>query len=165
MLMVDAREYRRFRTPQEDGQTLVEPPRPELGGVIASNRRRSARFDYDLQGRSLAELSASARRALVDRAIEYTRRYRDVSPRHRQAAQAGGPIVLSGHQPQLFHAGVWYKNFVLGDVAKEVGGAAIHLLIDSDLCRDRVDPRPDRLCVGAATRKRSVRPADRRRAV
>jgi hypothetical protein len=135
MLMADAAANWRFRAPQEDGQTLVDPPRPTLGGVIARNRARLAKFDYDLQGRSLAELAASARGALVDRALEYTRRYRDVSPRHRQVAQTCGPLVLSGHQPQLFHAGVWYKNFVLGDVAAEVGGAAIHLLIDSDLCR------------------------------
>jgi len=134
--MVDAAPYRRLRTPQKDGQTVVEPPRATLGDVIARNRAQLATLGYDLQGRPLAELAASARRSLVNQALAYTRGYRDVSPRHRQIAQTGGPIVLSGHQPQLFHAGVWYKNFVLGDVAAEVGGAAIHLLIDSDLCRD-----------------------------
>jgi hypothetical protein len=141
MLMVDAREYRRFRAPSEDGQTLVEPPRPTLPDVIARNRAQLADLagrlgDYDIQGRSLATLSASARRGLVDHALAFTRRYRDISARHREAAQSDGPLILSGHQPQLFHAGVWYKNFVLGDVAAEVGGAAVHLLIDSDLCRD-----------------------------
>ena len=133
--MAEAEAYRRFRAPQEDGQTLVDPPRSTLGGVIARNRAHLADLDYDLQGRSLAELAAAARRSLVEQALAYTGRYRDVSPRHLEAAQSGGPLVLSGHQPQLFHAGVWYKNFVLGDVAAEVGGAAIHLLIDSDLCR------------------------------
>lgn len=135
MPMAEAAEYRRFRAPQEDGQTLVEPPRPMLADAIARNRTHLAGLEYDVQGRPLEALAASARRSLVDRAIAYTSSYRDVSPRHREAALAGGPFVLSGHQPQLFHAGVWYKNFVLGDVAAEVRGAAIHLLIDSDLCR------------------------------
>jgi hypothetical protein len=135
MLMAEAVPYRRYRAPQDDGQTLVEPPRSALADVVAQNRRRLADLDYDLQGRSLADLMASARSSLVAAAVEYTRRYRDVDPRHLAAAQAGGPIVLSGHQPQLFHAGVWFKNFVLGDLAAEVGGAAVHLLIDSDLCR------------------------------
>jgi hypothetical protein len=133
--MAEAEAYRRIRAPQDDGQTLLDPRRSTLGGVIARNRAHLAELDYDLQGRSLAELSADARRSLVAQALAYTGRYRDVSPRHREAAQSGGPLVLSGHQPQLFHAGVWYKNFVLGDVAAEVGGVAIHLLIDSDLCR------------------------------
>lgn len=133
--MAEADTYRRFRAPQEDGQTLVDPSRPTLGHVVEQNRSLLATLDYDFQGRSLAELSASARRSIVGRAMAYTRSYRDVSARHEQAIAAGGPVILSGHQPQLFHAGVWYKNFVLGSLGEEVGGAAIHLLIDSDLCR------------------------------
>lgn len=135
MLMAEAEAYRRFRAPQGDGQTLVEPARATLGAVVAQNRERLAALDYDLQGRSLTELSASARRSLADGAYAYTSRYRQVSSRHRAAVDADGPVILSGHQPQLFHAGVWYKNFVLGSVAEDVDGAAIHLLIDSDLCR------------------------------
>lgn len=135
MLMAEAVSYRRYRAPQDDGQTLVEPPRSALSEVVAHNRRRLAGLGYDLQGRSLADLMTSARRSLVAAAVEYTQRYRNVDPRHLAAAKAGGPMILSGHQPQLFHAGVWFKNFVLGDLAAEVGGAAVHLLIDSDLCR------------------------------
>ena len=133
--MAEAPPYRRFRAPQEDGQTLVEPPRSSLGNVVARNRAHLASLDYEMQGKSLAELAASARHSLVKQAVAYTSQYRDVSRRHLAAQQPGGPMILSGHQPQLFHAGVWYKNFVLGDLAKGVGGAAIHLLIDSDLCR------------------------------
>jgi hypothetical protein len=135
MLMAAAARYRRYRAPQADGQTLVEPPRSALADVVAQNRRHLSELDYDLQGRSLADLMASARSSLVAAAVDYTRHYREVNPRHLAAAKSGGAIILSGHQPQLFHAGVWYKNFVLGDLAAEVGGAAIHLLIDSDLCR------------------------------
>jgi hypothetical protein len=133
--MALAQEYRRFRAPQADGQTLVAPPRATLGEVVEQNRSHLAALEYDAQGRSLIDLAANARRSLVREALAYTRHYRDVSPRHWEAAQAGGPILLSGHQPQLFHAGVWYKNFVLGDLAAEVEGAAVHLLIDSDLAR------------------------------
>ena len=77
MLMAEAAEYRRFRAPQDDGQTLVEPPRPTLGDLIARNRTHLAGLDYDVQGRSLAELAASARRSLVDQAVAYTSRYRE----------------------------------------------------------------------------------------
>jgi hypothetical protein len=136
MLMAEAAQYQSFRAPQEDGQTLVAPPRQSLGEVVARNRERLASLDYEMQGKSLRSLADSARRALIEQAVAYTTQYRDVSPRHLAAQQAGGPMILSGHQPQLFHAGVWYKNFVLGDLAQEVDGAAIHLLIDSDLCRE-----------------------------
>ena len=165
MLMVDAARVPAFSSAAEDGQTLVDPPRSTLARRDRRNRDQLAKLDYDVQGRPLAKLAASARRCLVQQALAFTSRYRDVSPRHLEAAQGNGPIILSGHQPQLFHAGVWYKNFVLGDVAEEVGGAAVHLLIDSDLCRAasiRVPTGTDR---PAATRNRAARPARCRRAI
>jgi hypothetical protein len=132
MLMAQSAPYRRYRAPQADGQTLVEPPRSSLAAVVERNREHAAQLTYDFQGRSLAELAAGARRSLLERAVAYTSQYRDAAARKVDAA---APFVLSGHQPQLFHAGVWYKNFVLGNLAREVGGVGIHLLIDSDLCR------------------------------
>ena len=41
---------------------------------------------------------------------------------------------MSGHQPELYHAGVWYKNFVLSKLAERTGAIAINLVVDSDLC-------------------------------
>ena len=128
--------FRRYRAPQEDGRTLIDPPRPELADVVDRNRRHLARIEYDVQGQSLADLSASARGHLVKLATAYTRQYRDPPRLAKSVARDDQlPIVLSGHQPQLYHPGVWYKNFVLGALAREVRGVGIHFLIDSDLCR------------------------------
>jgi len=135
MLMAEAAQYRRLRAPRETGQTLVEPPRDALAELVARNRQHAATLDYDLQGRSLRELAASARRTLLEAAATYTSQYRD-APRISVAEAAHRPLVLSGHQPQLFHPGVWYKNFVVGRLAREVKGVGIHLLIDSDVCRE-----------------------------
>jgi hypothetical protein len=44
-------------------------------------------------------------------------------------------IFLAGHQPQLFHAGVWVKNFVLGALARRHGAVAVNLVIDSDTAK------------------------------
>jgi len=137
MLMTEAAQYRRFQAPQEDGRTLVAPPAPRLAELVASNRRHLAEVAYDLQGRPLADLAAAARRGLVAEAIRYTGQYRDPPP---ALSGKGGerldvPLLFTGHQPQLFHPGVWFKNFLLGRLAKEVDGLGIHLLIDSDVCR------------------------------
>jgi hypothetical protein len=136
MLMAETAQYRRYRAPQEDGQVLVDPPRATLADVVARNRRHLVTLEYDFQGRSLDELSASARRSLLERAFAYTSQYRDADNGAAAINSASSaPLVLSGHQPQLYHPGVWYKNFVLGQLAREVGGVGVHLLIDSDSCR------------------------------
>lgn len=136
MLMERAVEFRNLRAPQGDGQTLVDPAWPILPPVIDRNRERLAQFQYDMQGRSLAQLIAAARRNLLQFAVAYSSQYRNVPERwQRSEAISGVPFILSGHQPEMFHPGVWYKNFVLGSLARRIDGVGIHLLIDSDLCR------------------------------
>lgn len=41
-------------------------------------------------------------------------------------------IVVTGHQPELFHVGVWAKNFALAGVARQTGSTPINLIIDND---------------------------------
>jgi hypothetical protein len=136
MLMELESGFRRLSAPQQDGEKLIDPSWSALPEIAVTNCRRLAETDYDMQGRFFRDLALSARHTLAERALAYTRQYRDVAG----ALFTGRPIadvpfVLSGHQPQLFHPGVWYKNFVLGGLARRLDGIAIHLLIDSDLCR------------------------------
>jgi hypothetical protein len=136
MLMEGAREYRTVRAPSGDGQTLVDPSWQAMPDAVARNRELLSYAQYDMQGQSLADLSAAARRSLLSRALGYTAEYREVPDRWRKIASiASVPFLLSGHQPELFHPGVWYKNFVLGSLARKLDGVGIHLLIDSDTCR------------------------------
>jgi hypothetical protein len=136
MLMEQASRSRSLRAPQDDGQTLIELPLDALPQVLAANCDGLARVDYDVQGRSLAELSSTARRALLEKAIAFTGQYRDVPEKLRRAGSLRDtPFILAGHQPQLFHPGVWYKNFVLGSLARRLNAVPVHVLIDSDLCR------------------------------
>ena len=39
---------------------------------------------------------------------------------------------MTGHQPELYHPGVWAKDFLLQRLADETGAAAIDLVVDSD---------------------------------
>src|SRR5688572_3924394 len=121
MLMELASEFRSLRAPQGDGQKLIRPPWPTLPDVVLANRQQLASYDCDFQGRRLSSLAADARRHLAQRAVSYTSRYRDVpSLLLRLASSDDSPFILSGHQPQLFHPGVWYKNFVLGGLARRL---------------------------------------------
>jgi hypothetical protein len=67
-------------------------------------------------------------------AAEYTSHYRDVTRPSDMADWISRPLIAGGHQPELFHPGVWLKNAVLDAYARQVGGTAINLVIDSDRC-------------------------------
>jgi hypothetical protein len=121
---------RRIRAPREHGGTLIEPPLAVAGMLIAENRRRHETARCELLSQPLVDLSSQARNELLAAARDSTAQYRDVPP-----IPPDGPILLAGHQPELFHAGVWFKNFVLAGLASAHGGVAINLVIDSDTLR------------------------------
>ena len=129
---LDRLRYRRLRVPEEDGTALVDPPWEDMPGLIEENVRRRANHDYDFQGRSLADLSRQARRELVLEARRWTGAYRDVD---RTSADSDGLIFMAGHQPQLVHPGVWFKNFALDRLARRHGAVAVNLLVDNDTVR------------------------------
>ncbi len=121
--------YHRYRAPQENGRVLMEPPLAEAGRVVAENLRRRAGASYDFQGRGLPRLIADARAELLSLARRWTAAYR---PELAASGDAEGLIFLAGHQPELFHPGVWLKNFALGALARRHQATAINLVIDSD---------------------------------
>ena len=115
-----------LRSPGANRQALQRPTFSELPHSWQRNRlwhQQLASVSSDL-----AELSALARRDVVSAAIAYSSCYGDFE---KPDATAG--IVMAGHQPALFHCGVWYKNFVLSALGQQLPATAINLVADSDL--------------------------------
>lgn len=128
-LMDEALEHRRLRAPRENGARLIEPSLGVVGDLVEQNAASAAARDYDVQGRSITKLAAQARAEFVEAAWRYTSGYRDVP---RPEAHTSGRVFVAGHQPQLFHPGVWFKNFALSELALAHGAVAVNLAIDSD---------------------------------
>lgn len=128
-----ALEYRTIRAPRHHGGVHIDPELDEAEPLLKCSRRMLKGYELDIQGRDFSRLAAEARRELLTRAHAYTRVYRDAPP---LAHEGDGRIVMAGHQPQLFHAGVWFKNFVLSSIAERAGGVAVNLLIDNDILRN-----------------------------
>lgn len=129
----DSLAYRRLRVPTADHAALIDPPSEAMPSRIAENLRLRRQQDCDLQGRSLAELACQARRELVVEARRWTSTYRDAPSAQDDAER---PIFMAGHQPQLVHPGVWFKNFVLDRLARQHGATAVNLLVDGDTVKE-----------------------------
>ncbi|WP_425396293.1 hypothetical protein [Aeoliella sp.] len=122
MLREATSHYRQYRVPREDNTLLVEPATRELR--IAPP---CPGLEIDLGDKSLSELRSEARHELLTAATDYTSSYRNVA----LPTSPDAPLLLTGHQAELFHPGVWFKNFVLSRLAEQ-HGVGIHLVIDSD---------------------------------
>jgi len=115
------------RAPAEDGAVTAEPPLREVGRLVASNRLRMRRDGRSLSGRSWSEVQSRARTAAVDAARQYMGRRGEPVP-----DPDGLELIMAGHQPELFHPGVWVKNFALNGLARRHGLTALNLIVDND---------------------------------
>lgn len=120
-------QRQRFNAPREDGAVLLEPSGDELSTLIESNVQLFADADFDMQGRPFGELRQQARQEFISAATDYTSTYLDPSrgtdfPR----------LLVAGHQPGLFHPGVWLKNAALDSLARQHAAVGVNLQIDND---------------------------------
>lgn len=127
--MTAALEHRRIRAPRGHGQALIEPPLATAADLLANNRDLIAGQSLQIAGKSMQEFAVAARSEFVAAAHRYTARYRTVPD---AAEFSDRPIILSGHQPELFHPGVWFKNFALSKLGRELNATAINFLVDND---------------------------------
>ncbi|MFN9917551.1 MAG: hypothetical protein ACK53L_33510, partial [Pirellulaceae bacterium] len=63
------------------------------------------------------------------------RQLREFLGQHLNQPLADRPLILSGHQPELFHPGVWFKNFLLSSLAARHQAVALNIQVDHDLSR------------------------------
>ena len=122
-------QYRRLRAPKDDGSTFFDPPLDRCARITGENVALASRPDRLRGGHDLHQLACEARAHLLQAARAYTSAYRDVT---EFADRADAPFIMTGHQPELYHPGVWIKNFLLHRLARRQRAHAVHLLIDND---------------------------------
>lgn len=129
--MTEPRAVRTLKAPRKSGDAFLEPPLAAVPALLACNAKLPLE-NVMLFDRSIADLAAAARANMLESAVRYTRQYRDAPAILTRSPKR---IMLAGHQPELFHPGVWFKNFVLDRLARENNAVAVNLLIDNDTCR------------------------------
>ncbi|WP_435005522.1 hypothetical protein P12x_003367 [Tundrisphaera lichenicola] len=120
----------RLRAPSSDGALLADPALEQAELALLENADRLDRWDYDFQGRKADRLRTMARAQVIA-----------LAKRHHEAFGLDWPdvpaqpdrLVVTGHQPELFHPGVWVKNFAVAGLAEKSGGVGLNLIVDNDI--------------------------------
>lgn len=123
-------EPHRLRAPRGDGAFLADPPLEEAASLMAANTAHLRPWDHDFQGRRAGRLRAMARSQLLAKAREHHARFGLSAP---PPADPTSPWVVTGHQPELFHAGVWIKNFAVSAIARQNAAIPVNLIVDNDI--------------------------------
>ncbi|WZO96523.1 hypothetical protein EP7_003516 [Isosphaeraceae bacterium EP7] len=123
-------ETHRLRAPSGDGALLASPSVAEASALLVRNSSTLSGWQHDFQGRSADRLRAMAR----SQALQASRRYLESHGLDVPAmpTRAEFPIVVTGHQPELYHPGVWVKNFCVARLARQQSGAGLNVIVDDD---------------------------------
>ena len=116
-----------IRIPREHQEVLCLPSPAELVSLVGNSAAHIGQCDVELPGTSFAEARREARRAVLRIAAE-----RSAVSGSASAPSGDRPIVMTGHQTEFFHPGVWIKNFLAGRLAQRAGATPLSLLLDSD---------------------------------
>ncbi len=125
----------RLRAPTASGDVLLEPA---SGQVAVARANETALSAATLWGRPLSERRSAARAEVLALATRYSSALLPSAPQpSTNNSQPFPPQPLwfvGGHQPELYHPGVWAKSAAIHELAEQDGGVALNLTVDNDLC-------------------------------
>lgn len=114
-------EPAQLRVPREHGAVVAVPPMSEVSRLLEINSRRLKQLG------TRQDLRTEARKETVVAARYYLACLDEPLP-----DRGSDFIVAAGHQPELFHPGVWLKNFALNGVARAHSATPLNLIVDTD---------------------------------
>jgi len=106
-------DYSEVRTPSGQGDTLVAPAPDVLAELAVKNRHSLATHPFPVLDVSSVECRRLARRQLRPDLVERM-------------------WIMTGHQPEFTHPGVWAKHVVTQRLADRLDGVAGNLVVDHD---------------------------------
>jgi hypothetical protein len=128
--------------PSTDRTVLADPPTDRWVAATFANADLLASAVGFVQGRSFQRLRQEVRAEALREAYRYTvleggHRIPETWSARLSQLRADSDsssllVVGTGHQPELFHPGVWLKNFAVGQLAAAIRGLALNLVVDSD---------------------------------
>jgi hypothetical protein len=127
----------RLFAPPANRAILAVPPLADVPSLLNENESCFRRSSPALFAIPLGELRRQAR-------IEVSRRVE---------LPLDWPLIVTGHQPEMFHPGVWIKSAAASAVARRVGGASLNLSVDNDAPKRLAVRVPLRSHDGLSTRE------------
>lgn len=137
----------RLTVPRKHGQVLIEPPLLTLQTAL----RRGCPLSGNLLGVPFSEVRQRARADLLQAASQHAAL---IGAPTLEAGALSKPWVLTGHQVEFYHAGVWAKVLASDALARRTGAVALDLLVDHDVVEDLGFDVPERLPDGKWKRTR-----------
>ena len=118
----------KYQAPKADFGLFASPPLSQWNELALANQALLNTPGIRLGGRLLTELRAQARLDFTQTATHWN----PAAPLPPNALSPNAAWLMTGHQPELYHPGVWAKNFAVSLVAQKFGLIGVNLVADTD---------------------------------
>lgn len=125
-------EKQDLTVPRYDDAIFARPDLSQLISDAEENRDMFAACSRERSGEIISCLRTWARRAVLTEAAKYTSELTG-KPVELPSDLDERLLLITGHQPALYHPGVWVKNLLIGKVARKAAGLSLNLIVDNDL--------------------------------
>lgn len=115
--------------PAGHGEVVERPGFEQWFDVAESNRASSREWTAVVAGMPIGELRRLARGEFLDIAEGFSAK---MGVTTRAPGDPEALIIATGHQPELYHTGVWVKDFLIERFARETNATAVDIMVDSD---------------------------------
>ena len=117
-----------IKVPRNQGELLITPTLSNLAAALAAGPPPESPLSADLRAVSL-----QARRDVLFAAEAFSAVIGSAPLDVSLAARSGAPWVVTGHQVEFYHAGVWAKVVAADELARRSNAIAFDLLVDHDV--------------------------------
>jgi len=117
----------KLEAPKTDRTLLIVPELAAAPQLAERNAAELEAAELELLGQPLPQLRRQLRAQLAELAEPDS-----LAELCESGRRWASPWIVSGHQPTLFHPGVWLKNFVAAWLAGHCGGTPVHVIVDND---------------------------------
>lgn len=108
-------DFTALAAPVGDGETLLQPAAKHFSALVEQNRERLDSYRFSILDVDIQDLRLATGGSVVGQ-IEH-------------------PLIVTGHQPEFIHPGVWAKHVITQRLADRVGGLAVNLIVDNDAAK------------------------------
>ncbi|MBT5017393.1 hypothetical protein OAH05_00570 [bacterium] len=123
---------RRYQSPANSGEVLAVPSMTDALVDARMNSQELNQPKLRIGSLGFSNLRIQARSEIISKAVEWTNRVTGQAVACAECSHHAALLFVTGHQPQLAHAGVWAKTFAAAGLAKSSQGLGLNIIVDND---------------------------------
>ena len=140
-----------YKVPENDKEIFVSPAMNDCIERILSNIKIISKYNFEISGVPFQVLRDKTRSELLQKAEFYTNKIISIIEKEKllddlcekrkgynfyinYKSLKNNFIIQTGHEPILYHPGVWIKNHLTNYLTKKTNGIGINMIVDNDAC-------------------------------